>query len=442
MEKVCVLGLGYIGLPTAAIFATHGLRVVGVDVDEGVLRSLEAGNLKFPEPGLSALVQTALGSGNLRLARRPEVADTFVIAVPTPLSRRTGAAEGQVQAPAADLSYVVSAAESIVPYLRPRNLVVLESTVPPGTIANVLVPILERSGLPVSGRAVPSQESPIYVAHCPERVLPGRILCEIVHNDRVIGGVDTASSEMARELYATFVKGEILLTDATTAELVKLMENAYRDVNIALANEFALVAESVGVDVWEAIALANRHPRVSILSPGPGVGGHCIAVDPWFIVEAAPQVTRLIRAAREVNDSMPAHVVAMVKKAMVGRTGAVVGCLGLAYKANVGDLRESPALKVVELLRREGFEVRAFDPYVWPSAALDGLLRPTLDETVDEADCVVILTDHKDFRSLTLSQLGPRPVAIVDARNVLSDCRGSSRYVALGCSKSRHDRCS
>jgi UDP-N-acetyl-D-mannosaminuronic acid dehydrogenase len=427
------------------MFATHGFQVVGVDINERVVKTLHNGEVHIHEPGLKTLVQAALKSGNLSVASKPESADVFIIAVPTPLRGGTGeqgskGAEGNVALQKkADLSYVIAAAESIVPYLRPGNLVVLESTVPPRTTVEVLVPILERSGLQVSRDA--EDHSPqhlgtsaplLYVAHCPERVLPGRILEELVHNDRVIGGVDRTSAEMAKALYASFVEGEIFLTDATTAEMVKLMENTYRDVNIALANEFALVAEQLGINVWEAIELANRHPRVNILKPGPGVGGHCIAVDPWFIVQAAPEVTPLIQTARRVNDSMPLHVVELVKRALAEhKTGdrgqetadklpspvsrpqsARIACLGLAYKADVDDTRESPAIKVVELLRAEGFEVQAYDPHV-PMGRVPEQVD-SLEAALDGADVVVILTDHTEFRELEL-----RGYVVVDTRNVL-----------------------
>ena len=439
MKKICVLGLGYTGLPTAAMFATHGFQVVGVDINERVVETLNNGEVHIHEPGLKTLVQAALKSGNLRVASKPESADVFIIAVPTPFREGAGeqggkgAEENVALQKKANLDYVVAAADSIVPYLRPGNLVVLESTVPPRTTVEVLVPILERSGLQVSRDA--EDHSPqhlgtsaplLYVAHCPERVLPGRILEELVHNDRVIGGVDRASAEMAKALYASFVEGEIFLTDATTAEMVKLMENTYRDVNIALANEFALVAEQLGINVWEAIELANRHPRVNILKPGPGVGGHCIAVDPWFIVQAAPEVTPLIQTARRVNDSMPAHVVELVKQALAEqRSGdeipsapllpcppARIACLGLAYKADVDDTRESPAIKVAELLRAEGFQVRAYDPHV-PMGRVPEQVG-SLEAALDGADVVVILTDHTEFRELEL-----RGYVVVDTRNVL-----------------------
>jgi UDP-N-acetyl-D-mannosaminuronic acid dehydrogenase len=301
-HRICVLGLGYIGLPTASTFATHGVEVVGVDVNPAVVSTLQTGNLHIHEPGLRTLVQAALRSGNLVIREAPEPADAFIIAVPTPFCDDKRA----------DLSYVISAAEMIVPHLQRSNLVVLESTSPPRTTQDVIRPILERSGLTAG--------EDFLLAYSPERVLPGQILRELIENARVVGGIDAQSAEAGRDLYATFARGEIFLTDATTAEMVKLMENTYRDVNIAIANEFGRLADRLGVDVWEAIGIANRHPRVKILQPGPGVGGHCISVDPWFLVEAAPDLTPLIRTARQVNDSQPAVVRDLVRKALPAPT--------------------------------------------------------------------------------------------------------------------------
>ena len=325
MQKICVLGLGYIGLPTAAVFATHGFQVAGVDVVAQVVETLNNGDVHIHEPGLKTLVQAALKSGNLRVACQPEPADAFIIAVPTPITADKRA----------DLRYVEAAARAIVPCLQPGNLVILESTVPPRTTQDVLAPILSQSGLH------PGRD--LLVAHSPERVLPGRILAELVNNDRVIGGLTPEAAEATRALYAGFVQGEIHLTDATTAEMVKLMGNTCRDVNIALANEFALVAESVGVNVWQAIEIANRHPRVDILRPGPGVGGHCIAVDPWFLVQAAPGPAQLIAAARRLNDRLPQYVADQVRTILAGAEHPQIAALGLAYKADVDDVRESPA---------------------------------------------------------------------------------------------------
>ncbi len=319
MPDLCVLGLGYIGLPTASMFATNGLSVVGVDVNASVVNTLRNGGIHIEEPGLKTVVRAAIGSGNLKVVLQPEPADAFIIAVPTPINADK----------TADMRYVVSAAESIVPHLRQSNLVILESTSPPRTTVDLVQPILERSGLKAG--------VDFLLAYSPERVLPGQILQELVENSRVIGGIDPASAKAGRDLYAAFVQGEIVLTDATTAEMVKLMENTYRDVNIAIANEFARLSERFGMNVWEAIKITNRHPRVAILQPGPGVGGHCISVDPWFFVEAAPDIAQLIHQARQVNDDQPAYVVAKLREHFGELQGKTFAALGVTYKPNVDD---------------------------------------------------------------------------------------------------------
>lgn len=424
MKKICVLGLGYIGLPTASIFATHGFSVLGVEIKKQVVDILNSGNVHIQEPGLKTIAQAALKSGRLILSAKPDYADVFIIAVPTPLIKENNNA---------DLSYVRSAAKSIVPFLQPENLVILESTSPPRTTLDVLVPILECSGLVVcSGETKP--KLPIYVAHCPERVLPGRIIRELVQNDRVIGGVDKTAAEMAKELYASFVEGNIFLTDATTAEMIKLMENTYRDVNIALANEFSLVANKVGINIWDAIEIANRHPRVNILKPGPGVGGHCIAVDPWFMVQAAPELTPFIQTARRVNDGMPSYIVRLVKRAVENVEKPIIACLGLTYKGDVDDIRESPAIVVVELLRAEGLEVRAFDPFV-PMKVIPEQVD-TIEAALSSADVILILTDHTVFRELNIDKI---KCPVVDTRNVVSADLLKARSMVVGHSKN-HDR--
>jgi len=384
VHRICVLGLGYIGLPTASTFATHGLHVTGVDVNPHVVETLRQGSPHIQEPGLRTLVQAALLSGNLVIANTPEPADAFIIAVPTPFydDKR------------ADLSFVISAAESIVPHLKTGNLVILESTSPPLTTAKIVAPILERSGLKAG--------VDFYLAYSPERVLPGQILRELVENARVIGGINPASAEAGRALYSVFVRGEIYVTDSTTAEMVKLIENTYRDVNIAIANEFSRLADRFGVDVWEAIAIANHHPRVKILNPGPGVGGHCISVDPWFLVEAAPDITPLIHMARIVNDAQPEFVLDLVRKA-VGEdlVGKHVAALGLSYKPDVDDLRESPAIEVVHLLVDAGCQVKAFEPCK-PEAVVEGVPAvQTLEAALSEAEVLVLLVGHRVFRGLT-----------------------------------------
>ena len=400
MKKICVLGLGYIGLPTAAMFATQGFQVIGVDVNDRIVDVLSNGEVHIDEPGLKTLVQAALKSGNLEVAGTPRPAQAFIIAVPTPLSEN-----GSQRS--AELSYVISATESIVPHLQPGNLVVLESTVPPRTTVDTLLPILARSGLAVAGAAtnggIPTDR--FFLAHCPERVLPGRILEELVCNDRVIGGVDRPSALAARALYSSFVKGDFFLTDATTAEMIKLMENTYRDVNIAIANEFSRLADHLGIDVWEAITVANRHPRVNILHPGPGVGGHCIGVDPWFLIEAAPKLTPLIHTSRQVNDSQPQFVIENVQRGLGGLNGRRIAILGLAYKPDVDDLRESPAVEIAHLLSEQGAIVKAFEPFK-TDACIPGLtIVSTLEDVVKDADAFLLLTGHRQFRVIDPQQI-------------------------------------
>ena len=375
---VCVMGLGYIGLPTAAMLAASGARVLGIDTNPAVIETVGRGEIHIEEPGLKTIVRAAIGSGHLSTATAAAPADVFIIAVPTPITADKHA----------DMAFVVGAAEAVVPHLRSGNLVILESTSPPGTCAELVRPILEKSGLKVG--------TDLYLAHCPERVLPGRILTELIANDRVIGGHDRASAERAREVYARFVEGEIFLTDATTAEMVKIIENTYRDVNIALANETARLCENLGIDFWEVARFANRHPRVQLHHAGPGVGGHCISVDPWFLVERFPEDTPLIALARARNDAMPAHVVARILALISGCPKPVVAALGLAYKGNVDDLRESPALEVVRLLREKGCDVRVHDPLV-KRAPFETL---PLEECLKDADCAVILTGHDVYGEL------------------------------------------
>lgn len=400
-KKVCVLGLGYIGLPTASTLATHGLQVVGVDVNPQIVQGLQNGKLHLYEPGLRTLVQAALRSGNLVVQDTPEPADAFIIAVQTPF----------LEDKRADLRFVRAASEAIVPYLQRGNLVILESTSPPLTTRQVVAPILERSGLK-AGRD-------FYLVYSPERVLPGQILRELIENARVVGGIDRASAEAARDLYATFVRGDIVLTDCTTAEMVKLMENTFRDVNIALANEFARLADRLGIDVWEAIALANRHPRVNILRPGPGVGGHCISVDPWFLVEVAPDLTRLIRAAREVNDSQPDFVVEWMERTLGRLEGRRVAVLGLAYKPDVDDLRESPAIEVALRLVQAGAQVRAFEPFK-PEAQIPAVPTVTaLADALQDAEILLLLVGHTRLRELNPEEVRTQTSArlVFDAVN-------------------------
>jgi len=418
-NKVCVLGLGYIGLPTASTFATHGLQVIGVDINPEVVQTLQNGGLHIQEPGLRTLVQAALRSGNLSIRNQPQEADAFIIAVPTPF----------YEDKKADLRAVSAAAAAIAPYLRKGNLVVLESTSPPRTTMDVVAPLLEQSGL--------KSGIDFHLAYVPERVLPGQILRELIENARVIGGVDRASAEAGRELYRLFVRGELILTDATTAEMVKLMENTYRDVNIAIANEFARLADRFGVDIWEAIALANRHPRVNILQPGIGVGGHCISVDPWFLVEAAPDLARLIRTARMVNDEQPAFVVDIIRRSVGDLRGLNVAALGLSYKADVDDVRESPAIAVCQQLLQAGAKVRAFEPNRVHIKVEGVPTAQSLEEALQDAALMVILVAHQPFRTFdpaTIAKMMPGRL-VVDAVNLLDEWHWKAegfRVVKLG----------
>jgi UDP-N-acetyl-D-mannosaminuronic acid dehydrogenase len=363
-----------------------------VDINLAIIETLRDGKIHIHEPGLGTVLQAALESGNLTVSTEPEEADAFLIAVPTPFYQDTRGEYNGRQYKLADMRAVKSATEAIIPHLRKGNLVILESTSPPRTTVDLVAPILERSGLKAG--------SDFFLCYSPERVLPGQILRELIENARVVGGITPESAAAGRDLYATFVKGEIIETDATTAEMVKLMENTTRDVNIAIANEFSRLAEKFGVDVWEAISLANRHPRINILNPGPGVGGHCISVDPWFFVEAAPELTPLIYQARQVNDAQPHFVLAKVRQAVGSLNGKKIAVLGLAYKPDVDDLRESPATEVVHLLQQEGAQVKVWEPFK-PEASLSGVdMASTLEAAILEADALLLLVNHTEFRAL------------------------------------------
>ncbi len=403
-RKICVVGLGYIGLPTASLLATKGFEVLGVDASRRVVDTINAGAIHIEEPELDVLVKSAVQGGRLSAALTPAVADIFVLAVPTPFRDRYKP----------DLSYVEAAARSIASQLRPGNLVILESTSPVGTTERVAGWLSEeRPDLVFPERSSPDRDvdeaAEVRVAHCPERVLPGRILYELVENDRIVGGIDEASTRAAAAFYRCFVAGAVLETDSRTAELAKLSENTFRDVNIAFANELAGVCEELDVDPWRLIELANHHPRVNILRPGPGVGGHCIAVDPWFIVDSVPGQTRLIRAAREINNARPEQVVEQVLAGIEGLENPTVACLGLAYKPDIDDLRESPAVEIVALLAdHENFRVLAVEPHI--SALPESLAKRKvefmkLEVAIRAADLVLVLVPHGFFRSLDLERL-------------------------------------
>jgi len=403
--RVAIIGLGYIGLPTAVALATRGVEVVGVDVNESTVKAVSNGEVPFVEPDLAVGVSDAVSMGHLTATTETPEADAFVIAVPTPFLKDH----------TADMSYVRQAVEQIAPRLRGGEIVVLESTSPPGSTENVsrwLAELRPDLNPPHSSEGVPD----FFVAHCPERVLPGRIMIEMITNDRVVGGVTRRCAQMAATIYRVFCQGEILLTDAASAEMAKLVENAYRDVNIAFANELALISEDLQLDVWEVIKLANHHPRVNVLTPGPGVGGHCIAVDPWFIVGASPAFSRLILTARGINDAQPHHVAEQLISKTERFRNPTIACLGLAFKANVDDLRESPAVDIVEEIADAlpELDIRVAEPFVQvlPSA-LSGRenvrLQPATD-AINDADIVLLLVDHDHFRSLSRSRLAGKVV--------------------------------
>lgn len=415
-KKICIIGLGYIGLPTAAMFATHGFDILGVDVNPKVVDELNQGRIIIEEPYLDIMVQAAVTSGKLTARSKPDYADVFIIAVPTPINEDK----------TADMTYVKSAAESIVTYLREGNIVVLESTSPPGTVNELLVPILEKSGLKCGGQ--------ILVAHCPERVLPGRILIELVENNRIIGGINKVSAEAVKELYKTFVRGNIYITDSTTAEMCKLMENTFRDVNIALANELAMLCERMGINAWEVIELANKHPRVNLHTPGPGVGGHCLAVDPWFIVEKFPETARIIELSRKINDGMPHYVKNKIMNLTSDVDGKrIVTILGITYKADVDDVRESPVIELISMLKKDNVEVRVVDPFV---ESFDGKFD-NVYEACEGAHLVVLGVNHKQFEKIDfnkVSKVMAKP-QVLDTRNFWNEkqvCEAGLIYNLLG----------
>jgi UDP-N-acetyl-D-mannosaminuronic acid dehydrogenase len=371
-QTILVVGLGYVGLPAALLLAKAGHTVVGVDINEDIIRAINDGVLLIKEDQLQSLMDDPVVKANLRAQSAPCAGDVFIIAVPTPLDHHKKLA---------DMSYVDDALQSILPYLRPGNLVILESTVPPLTCRERMTPVIESQTGLVVGETV-------YLAHCPERILPGNIFYEIVHNDRIIGGINQVTQDKAAEVYASFVQGDLYKTDDVTAELVKLMENTFRDVNIALANELYEVANALDVDGRKAIQLANKHPRVNILMPGIGVGGHCIPIDPWFIKEVDPSNSRLIFASRQINDEMPARIAARIRQTVREVASPRIVAIGAAYKPNTEDMRESPALRIIDALRQDGYHVSHYDPLV------DGMGYDSLVDICRDADLLAILVPH------------------------------------------------
>jgi UDP-N-acetyl-D-mannosaminuronic acid dehydrogenase len=410
--KVAVLGLGYIGLPTAAVIARTGMKVLGIDVSERVVKTVNSGRVHIEEVDLDGLVSGVVARGTLRASTLIEPADIFVIAVPTPFAENH----------APDIGYVLQAATTIATVLKPGDAVILESTSPVGTTEKVRDLLAElRPDLKIPGRT--DETADIAIAYCPERVLPGRILVELIDNDRVIGGITPRCARKALAFYRRFVRGACVTTTSRAAEMTKLTENAFRDVNIAFANELSLVAEKMGVDVWEVIRLANRHPRVNILSPGPGVGGHCIAVDPWFLFHSAPEETPLIHAARQVNDGKVIHTMRRAEALVESMPGVPVACLGLAFKANIDDFRESPALKVAaHLARCFGERIHIVEPYADAlPRAFDGTdaQLTDIDTALETCGILIVLVDHDVFKSVPVDERADK--LVYDTRGIWPD---------------------
>ena len=383
-KKVCVVGLGYIGLPTAALLANRGYQIHGVDVVQSTVDTINAGNIHIVEPDLDTFVRAAVNSGNLKASLKPAESDVFIIAVPTPFH------DGYVP----NVDYIVSATKAIAPFVKEGNIVILESTSPVGT-TDLVEDTLKEEGV---------DTSKLYIAHCPERVLPGHIMRELVENDRIVGGTTKEATEKTVEFYKTFVSGEVLLTDAKTAEMAKLTENSFRDTNIAFANELSILCDKFEIDVWELISLTNRHPRVNVLRPGAGVGGHCIAVDPWFIVHAGGDDAKIIRSSREINTYKTEWSIEKIKNAALsfennnGRK-AKVACMGLAFKPDIDDLREAPALYIARTLKAQDFNVLAVEPNI---NSHDEFEIYDYETAINEADIVVFLVGHKEFSGIRI----------------------------------------
>lgn len=407
--KVCVVGLGYIGLPTSAMFASHGCEVVGVDVSQHVVDTLNAGHIHIEEPGLADVIKEVVANGNFRASMTPEKADAFILAVPTP--------NLDDEFLSCDLTYVLQAAREIIPYVEKGNTVIVESTIAPRSTDDFVKPIFEEAGFTIG--------EDLYLAHCPERVLPGQILYELKYNNRIIGGITPACTEHAAGVYGIFVEGELIKTEAKTAELSKCMENTFRDVNIALANELAKICYKLDINCLDVINMANKHPRVNIHQPGPGVGGHCLAIDPYFICAKAPEVAKIIRLSRDTNRSMPEYVVEKTKMLLSGIENPKIAAFGVTYKGNVDDVRESPSMEIIEILEGEGFDVAIYDPHVANPAYVD------LETAVIDADIVLILTDHNEYKNMDLAMIAKkmRNPVLFDTRNIVHGEEGTGLTV-------------
>lgn len=411
--KLCTIGLGYIGLPTSIMFAKHGVEVVGVDIKQSVIDSLNSGRIHIEEPGLQDALEEVIASNKFKASMEPEKADAFIISVPTP--------NNDDQYKSCDLTYVLDGIKRVLPLVEKGNVIIVESTIGPRSMDDFVKPLVEEAGFIVG--------EDIYLVHCPERVLPGQILHELIYNNRIVGGITPACTEAGVRVYGTFVKGEIIRTNAKTAEMSKLMENTFRDVNIALANELAKVCNELEINALEVIEMANKHPRVNLHTPGPGVGGHCLAVDPYFIVAKAPETAKLINLSREINVSMPEYVVQKVNELMEIRDGKIVTVFGLTYKGNVDDIRESPAMDIYNLLRAEGkLDVRAYDPHVNQS-----WVEQDLTTAVANSDLVLILADHNEFKQFTNIDLaGMKDKLIFDTKNIVHSVEDGIEYYNYG----------
>ena len=395
--KVCIIGQGYIGLPTAALFTRNHCEVVGVDVNEEIVNNLNKGIVHIEEPGISEIIKNAVKNNVYCASLTPQKADAFIITVPTPYI---------IENYSCDLSYVINACESILPYLEEGNTVIIESTIAPMSTDETIKPIFEKAGFTIG--------KDLYLAHCPERVLPGKILKELVHNDRIIGGITPECSKKASEVYGQFVEGNIMLTEAKTAELSKCMENTFRDVNIALANELAKICAEIGVNALDVIKMANKHPRVNLHSPGPGVGGHCLAIDPYFIYAKAPETAKIIKLARDTNNSMPDFVCENVKKII---SKGKIAIFGVSYKGNTGDDRESPAYEIIAKLKQDGFDISIHDPHIKNDDYV------SFDEATEDADLMLILCDHDEFKYLNYNLIAKnmKKAIIFDTKNIINE---------------------
>ncbi|MEH7348652.1 nucleotide sugar dehydrogenase [Gottfriedia acidiceleris] len=409
--KICTMGLGYIGLPTSAMFAKFGANVIGVDLHQHVIDKLNQGEIHIEEPGLGDVMKEVVGSGHFKASLTPEEADVFIIAVPTP--------NLEDEYRSCDLSYVLSATKSVIPFLKKGNVLIVESTIAPRSMDDFVKPLVEEAGFVIG--------EDIFLVHCPERVLPGQIMHELISNNRIVGGITPACAEAGAKVYELFVKGEIIKTDAKTAEMSKLMENTYRDVNIALANELTKVCNHLDINVLDVIEMANKHPRVNIHQPGPGVGGHCLAVDPYFIVAKAPEQAKIIQLSRDTNNSMPEFVVENIKKLTSEVSNPKIAVFGVTYKGNVDDMRESPAMDIVSLLKENKMNISIFDPHVQS----ESLGNVSIEEAINGAHLIVVLTDHNEFKNLDydfIIEKMARPV-LFDTRNCVKEAENKEMKI-------------